>query len=131
MSGLETIITKLNDYLRKKGLPKIEGKLEDLDDCDELYEAALRSVWKLKDKEQRETIAIEIAKGLKKYFGGKNLEEAYHELSVKLNQEEMQDKVKQEKKEKQERLKDPNYVPSFIVAILSLVGLLMSFLILK
>ena len=113
MSGLETIIDKLNAYLRNKGLEKIKGNLEDLDDCDELYEAALRSVWKLENKDQREILAIEIAKGLKKYFGGKNLEEAYHELSLKLNQEEDQDKVKQEKQKKEERLKDPNHVPTF------------------
>ena len=110
MGKLELIIDKLNKYLLKHDCAKIPGNPEDLDT---LYESALRSIWKLSDLEKRETMAVDIARALSKYFGGKNLEEAYRELVVKLNAEEAELKKLAEKQEKQQRMNDPDYVPSF------------------
>ncbi|RPI03402.1 MAG: hypothetical protein EHM64_12360 [Ignavibacteriae bacterium] len=110
MGKLELIIDKLNEYLIKRGLQKIPGTPMDLDT---LYESALRSIWKQPDVEKRENMAIEIASALRKYFGGKNLEEVYRELIPKLNAEEEAVKNKADQKAREEKLKDPNYVPSF------------------
>ncbi|MBN1525022.1 MAG: hypothetical protein JW904_11090 [Spirochaetales bacterium] len=110
MGKLELIIDKLNKYLLRHSCAKIPGNPEDLDT---LYESALRSIWKLSDLEERETMAIEIAKALSKYFGGKNLEEAYRELVIKLNEEEAELKKLAEEQEKKQRMSNPDYVPSF------------------
>ena len=110
MSNLDNLIDRLNNYLRKHGLPKIVGQPKDLF---LLYESTLRSVWNLKDKEQREILAIEIATVLKNYYGGKNLEEALEKITQKLNKEEEQKVIENQKKEKEAKLKDPNYKPSF------------------
>lgn len=110
MGKLEQIIDRLNNYLVQRGFQKIAGMPHELDT---LYEAVLRSIWKDPDKQKRENMATEVAQALKKYFGGKNLEETYYEVIEKLNLEEEKNREEAEKKMKADKLKDPNYVPSF------------------
>lgn len=110
MSNLDNLIDRLNKYLTGHGLPKIVGQPKDLF---LLYESALRSVWNLKDKEKREIMAIEIAKALKNYYGGKNLEAALEQITQKLNKEENEKVALKQKREKQAKMNDPNYKPSF------------------
>jgi hypothetical protein len=114
---LENIQYKLNNYLRKKGLPSIREQAKDIH---MLFESAIRSVWTLEDTEQRDSLAIDIAQALKPYFGGRKIEDALDEIKEKLKKEEQQEEI-QEKKEAEEqkienlkkRMKDPDYVPTF------------------
>lgn len=117
MGKLENIQYKLNQYLRKKGLPKIEQQAKDIY---MLFELTLRSVWTIENIEQRDSLAIDIAQALKPYFGGKKIEDALDEISKKLEkedqQEEIEEQIETEKKKLEnlkERMKDPNYVPTF------------------
>lgn len=117
MGKLENIQYKLNQYLRKKGLPYVKQKAKDIYI---LFELILRSVWTIEDVDQRDSLAIEIAQALKPYFGGKKIEEALDEITDKLKKEEqreeIQDQIQAEKdklKDLKERMKDPNYVPTF------------------
>lgn len=114
---LENIQDRLNQYLRKKNLPKIEKQATDIT---MLFELTLRSVWTLENKEQRESIAVEIAQALKPYFGGKKIEDALDDITAKLEKErveaeiEAKEDAEEEKlKNLKERIKDPNYVPTF------------------
>jgi len=117
MRRLENMKDNINRYLTNKGLPRLKGSITDIYT---LFEESLRSVWEIEDKERRETFAVEIAQALKPYFGGKKIEEALDEVIEKLNKEEkIQDKneEKQKKIERiqklKERMKDPDYVPTF------------------
>jgi len=110
MGTLDTLFERLNGYLAKHGLLTMANKPAD---ATTLYESALRSVWKLKDPDKRNALAIEITAFLKRYVGGKNMEELYEKLSQKLNAEMYEQKDQAEKKAQSERLKDPDYVPSF------------------
>ncbi|MBN2444302.1 MAG: hypothetical protein JXJ04_23270 [Spirochaetales bacterium] len=117
MGKLENIQDRLNQYLRKKNLPKIEKQATDIT---MLFELTLRSVWTLENKEQRESIAVEIAQALKPYFGGKKIEDALDDITAKLEKErveaeiEAKEDAEEEKlKNLKERIKDPNYVPTF------------------
>ena len=117
MGKLENIQDRLNQYLRKKNLPKIEKQATDIN---MLFELTLRSIWTLENKEQREALAVEIAQALKPYFGGKKIEDALDDISVKLNKEKQEDKIEAQEDAEEEkfnnlkkRIKDPNYVPTF------------------
>ena len=117
MGRIENLQDKLNQYLRKKKLPKIEKQATDIY---MLFELTLRSVWTIEDKEQRESLAVEIAQALKPYFGGKKIEDALDEISNKLNKEKQREKIEEQKQAEEdkiddlkERIKDPDYVPTF------------------
>jgi hypothetical protein len=114
---LENIQYKLNNYLRKKGLPSITEQAKDIY---MLFELTLRSVWTIEDTEERDSLAIDIAQALKPYFGGQRIEDALDEITEKLKkedqQEEIEDKIKAEEQkldDLKERMKDPDYVPTF------------------
>jgi hypothetical protein len=114
---LENMIDNINRFLRNKGLPKLPAGIADIQ---VLFEASLRSVWSLEDKEKREAIAIEIAQAIKPYYGGKKIEDALDDITATLNAEEAakQKSAKVESqqgeiKEIQNRMKDPDYVPTF------------------
>ena len=110
MGTFDTLFERLNSYLAKHGLQTMANRPAD---ATTLYESALRSVWKLEDTDKRNAIAMEITTFLKKYMGGKNIEELYEKLSQKLNAETVQQKDQAEKQAQSQRLNDPNYVPSF------------------
>jgi hypothetical protein len=110
MGKIHYLARKINTFLRKHDCPKMQG---DLTKPNMLFEMAMRAVWKGKDREQREKLSIDIAVALKKYFGGKNLEEDYYELKEKLDKEEIEEKKRAEEEALQQRLKDPNYTPTF------------------
>jgi transcription initiation factor TFIIIB Brf1 subunit/transcription initiation factor TFIIB len=111
---LMNLIDSVNKYLKNRGLAPVAGVPQDVIG---IYEGALRSVWQLRDKEQRDALAIELAKALQKFTGGKNIETAYQEFSKKLNNEEQANLQKQQaeasRKQREERMKDPNYIPTF------------------
>lgn len=111
------MLDKINKYLRNKGIPAVRPPIGDIH---ELFEKSLYSVWHLEDKDQRESIAIEIAQALKPYYGGKKIEDALDELMEKLNYREQQAEIAEEKQEKKDeleqlkqRMKNPDYVPTF------------------
>jgi hypothetical protein len=114
---IENMIDNINKYLRNKGLPRLSHEITDIHS---LFESALRSVWTLADKEQRDGIAVEIAQAIKPYYGGKKIEDALDEISVKLDAEnkakEKSTRIDSEKEaivELEERMKNPDYVPTF------------------
>jgi hypothetical protein len=107
---LDTLTDRLNEFLKKQGLGLLRDKPANVEI---LYESALRSVWKLENKEKREKLASEITVFLKKYVGGKNIEELYPKITQKLDMELERQNKEAAKQAGEERLKDPNYVPSF------------------
>jgi hypothetical protein len=110
MSRSENIANIINKFLEKNGLSKLTNIPEDMA---MLYESAIRSIWQTEDINKRDTLCVDISAELKKYYGGKTLEELLSRINEKLLKEKEQNKVDQEKKQKQERMKDPNYIPSF------------------
>jgi hypothetical protein len=110
MGTLDTLYEKLNAYLVKHGLQAMTAQPAD---AKTLYESSLRSVWKLEDTAKRNAVAMEITAFLKNYVGGKNMEELYQKLSQKLDAERAQQRDQAQKQAQSDRLKDPNYVPSF------------------
>ncbi len=117
MGKLENMIDNINRFLRNKGLPKLPAGIADIQT---LFEASLRSVWSLEDKEKREAIAVEIAQAIKPYYGGKKIEDALDDITATLNAEEAaKDKSakvethKMEVKDIKNKMKDPDYVPTF------------------
>lgn len=119
MSKLDSLIDSVNRYLTNKGLPRMP-RIQDpseRDSMDELMEAALRSVWANPDPDFRDKISVEIGQALKKFSGGKNMEELMDDLRAKLDAEEKAAKEKAAAEaaaaEKARRMADPNYVPSF------------------
>ncbi len=117
MGKLENMIDNINRFLRNKGLPKLPAGIADIQT---LFEASLRSVWSLEDKEKREAIAVEIAQAIKPYYGGKKIEDALDDISATLDAEEAA-KHKSAKVESQQgeikeirnKMQDPDYVPTF------------------
>jgi hypothetical protein len=114
---LENMIDNINKYLKTKGLPKLDSPIKDIY---ALFEGSLRSVWTLEDREQRETLAVDIAQALKPYFGGKKIEDALDEIKGKLEREQKQKDEKKKTVEEhneirnlKDKLKDPDYVPTF------------------
>jgi hypothetical protein len=119
MSNLDSVIDAVNRYLHGKGLPrmpKVERR-EDRDSMDELMLDAMRSIWTNPDKEFRESVSVEIAQALKKYSGGKNMEDILDAHTARLDAEEAGAKAKILEEEKAAELErkrsDPNYVPTF------------------
>jgi hypothetical protein len=110
MADLSLIVEKLNSFLQGQGLEKLTGTPAD---AETLFTAVLRSVWKHPDKQQRENIAFTVIRELKKYFGGKNLEEIYTRITKELEADAAKQSEQQAKKADEDRKKDPNYVPSF------------------
>lgn len=117
MGKLENIQDKLNQYLRNKGLPHIKQQAKDIA---ALFEQSIRSVWTMEDADQRDSLVIEIAQALKPYFGGKKIEDTLDSITDKIKKEKqkeaVQGKIKEEKDklvDLKERMKDPNYVPTF------------------
>jgi hypothetical protein len=110
MPKLANLMDTINRYLTEQGLAKIMGEPENVES---LLESALRSVWQVEDKERRETLSIEIAAGLKNYYGGKRITELLEKLTKKMDEEEKQRKETEEKEKLKQKLKDPNYIPTF------------------
>ena len=110
MSKTENIVDLINKFLKNNNLSIIKNVPENMG---LVYESAIRSIWQVEDKDKRETLCVEISAELKKYFGGKALEEALEKIKVKLDKEKEQQKEQDEKNKLEERKKDPNYVPSF------------------
>ena len=110
VSRIENIVNVINKFLEKNNLSVIKNFPESIG---LVYESAIRSIWQVEDKDKRDTLCVEISAELKKYFGGKTLEEALEKIKVKLDKEKEQQKEQEEKKKLEERKKDPNYIPSF------------------
>jgi hypothetical protein len=110
MANLEQIIDKLNDFLVRQGLTKIAGTPTDLET---LYGSVLTRIWQNPDRQKRENLAFTVAGELKKYFGGKNLEEIYNKTKIKLDAQEAAAAAKTNTQTGETRRKDPNHVPTF------------------
>ncbi|MBN2351832.1 MAG: hypothetical protein JXD23_04610 [Spirochaetales bacterium] len=110
MANFEQIAARLNAFLMKQGLPKITGTLTDLEG---LFGAAMRSIWRVKDKQKRESLSFAVAADLRKLFGGKNLEDIYDRTKAKLDAEETAAQTSSAAQAIESKKKDPNYVPSF------------------
>jgi hypothetical protein len=110
MGTLDTLTDRLNEYLKKQGLPAFAAKPADVI---RLYAQALRSVWTLEDRERRETMAAEVTEFLKPYIGGKKIEELFAELSGKLNAQRQHEQTRTEAADREKRVNTPGYVPSF------------------
>lgn len=110
MSKLNVLIDKINRYLRNRNLEKIQGEPQELI---ALYEAALRSIWKIEDKDQKDSYAVDIAQFLNPYFGGRNVNDALQEISEKLDKEFARKKEEDKVQEIKDKMKDPEYVPTF------------------
>lgn len=110
MSRVENIANIINKFLENNSLSIISSIP---DKMNELYESAIRSIWQVEDQDRRDSLCVEISSELKKYYGGKTLEDALANIKIKLEKEKEQNKIDEEKKQKEERMKDPNYVPSF------------------
>ncbi len=110
MGTLDTLIDRLNEYLKKQGLPAFAGRPADVM---RLYAQALRSVWTVDDAKRREALAAEVTDFLKPYIGGKKIEELYKELTQKLNVQRQREQTRAEAAEREKRANTPGYVPSF------------------
>ncbi len=110
MANFEQIVARLNSFLEKQGLPKITGTPTDLES---LFGAALKSIWREKDKQKRENLAFSVAGDLRKLFGGKNLEDIYDRTKAKLDAAEAAARTTAASQAADAKKKDPNYVPSF------------------
>jgi hypothetical protein len=110
MGTLDALYERLNTYLAKQGLQPMEARPADVKT---LYESCLRSVWKHEDAAKRNALAMEITAFLKNYIGGKNMEELHRKISQKLDAEREQQRDQAQQQAQSDRLKDPDYVPSF------------------
>jgi hypothetical protein len=110
MANLEQIVDKLNDFLVRQGLNKIAGTPTDLET---LYSSVLARIWQNPERQKRENLAFAVAGELKKYFGGKNLEEIYNKTKAKLDAQEAAATAKTTGQTAAARLKDPEHVPTF------------------
>ncbi len=110
MSKTENIINLINKFLENNNLSTIKNVP---DNMGMVYESAIRSIWQVEDIDKRDILCVEISAELKKYFGGKTLEEALKKIKVKLDKEKEQQKEQDEKRKLEERKKDPNYIPNF------------------
>jgi hypothetical protein len=110
MGTLDTIIDRLHEYLKKQGLPLFTARPANVI---QLYELALRSVWEIPDKERREAVAGEITVFLKKYIGGKKMEELFSQITQKLDAQHASRQIQEEKTVGEKHANTPGYVPSF------------------
>jgi len=115
MSKLDVVIEKINRYLRNRNLEKMnpEEIQGDPQNLTVIYEAALRSIWKIEDKEQKDAYAVDIAQFLNPYFGGRNVNDALQDISDKLDKEFAIKKEEEKVQVIKDKLKDPDYVPTF------------------
>ncbi len=110
MADLTQMTDKINAFLQGHGLERVSGAPADLET---LFTSVLRAIWKHPDKQQRENIAFAVIRELKKYFGGKHLEDIYDRTKTTLEAGEAEQSEQAAKKAAADRKKDPNYVPSF------------------
>jgi hypothetical protein len=110
MADLTNMIDRINSFLAKQGLPAMSGQQTD---PESLFTSAMRSIWRDPDKQKRENISFAVIRELKKYFGGKNLEDIFNRTKLELDALESRQTGQTATKTLEEKKKNPAYVPTF------------------
>ena len=114
MGKLDSLVDSVNRYLVAKELPPMpKAETEACGSIESLLLSAMRCVWTIQDKSYRDRLSVEIAQALKKFMGGKAMEEVLDKARAALDAEEAKRAEEEKKAELSRRKADPNYVPSF------------------